>query len=105
MVRVHNSMRSPDAIASRSMVRASRCMRWVQLDCVLLKRPQQQLVSDPAPRDHVDLAPEDQRELVTETHECAEVVDVCVHEVHQDIDVAAGRVEVRTCRGPNDCER
>jgi hypothetical protein len=48
IVRVHDSMRSPDAIASRSMVRASRCIRWEQLDGVLLERPQQQRVPDRA---------------------------------------------------------
>jgi hypothetical protein len=80
-------------------------MRWEQLDGVLLERPQQQRVSDSTPRDHVDLTAEDRRELVPKPHECPEVVDVSVHEIHQDVDIAARRVEVGTRRRSDDRER
>lgn len=105
MARVHDSIRSPDAIASRRTVRASRCMSRIQRNGILLERLEQQRVPQAAPGNQIHIAPEDGSEFLSQPHECAEVVDVGIDEVDQNIYVAPLRIEVSPCRGTNECER
>jgi len=55
---------------------------------------EEEVVPDAAQRDHIDWAPEDLREILTQPHVCAEQIRCVVGEVDQHIDVAARRVEV-----------
>ncbi len=94
-------MSSAAVIASCKMVRESR---RIEPNRVASQGCEEQGILHTAECDHVDGSAEDFREIFAKPHVGAEDVVRMVGKIHENIDVAAARIEVIARGGPDQLE-